>query len=166
LEGALVSDIALIVTAVGVFGVVIGLRQSYRERLRQFEALYIQRYWKILDELSLDALRGSPLSKVSDRDEKAIRSYIVLCEDELELRKNGYIADSTYSLWADGMLTQLKQHAFENIWLRVQKEGSESGMFPYTLLSQLECGGIKDGDPLQLSATRRWLRGLRGPTGV
>jgi len=37
----MVSDIALIVTAFGVIGVMFGLRQSYRERLRQFESLYV-----------------------------------------------------------------------------------------------------------------------------
>jgi len=162
----LVSDIALIVTAIGVIGVVIGLRQSYRERLRQFEAMYVQRYWTILDELSLDALRGSSSYKIDERDEKAIRSYILLCEDELELRKEGYIADSTYKLWADGMLSQLKQPMFKYVWQRVQKEPAESGTFPYMYLRDLYSRGIKDADPLQISARRRWVRGLRGPTGV
>jgi hypothetical protein len=57
-----VSDIALIVTAIGVLGVMFGLRQTYRERLRKFEAMYIERYWNILDQLSLDCRtpRNSP----------------------------------------------------------------------------------------------------------
>jgi hypothetical protein len=162
----LVSDIALIVTTIGVVGVVIGLRQGYRERLRQFEAMYVQRYWTILDELSLDALRGASSDNIDEGDEKAIRSYILLCEDELELRKDGYIADSTYALWADGMLSQLEQPMFKYVWQHVQKEPAESGTFPYMYLRNLYSLGIKDADPLQISALRRWLRGLRGPTGV
>ena len=162
----MVSDVALIVTAVGVLGAVIGLRQSYRARLRQFEAMYVQRYWKILDELSLEALRGAPLGKIGEADEKAIRSYILLCEDELELRKNGYIADSTYELWADGMRSQLEQPMFKNVWQHVQKEATGPGAFPYRYLREVESLGTKDGDPLQISAPRRWLRGLRGPAGV
>lgn len=43
----MVADIALIVTAIGVLGVVLGLRQNYRERLRQFETRYVERYWSI-----------------------------------------------------------------------------------------------------------------------
>jgi len=35
----MLGDIALVVTAVGVFAAVYALRQSYRERLRQFEAM-------------------------------------------------------------------------------------------------------------------------------
>ena len=154
------------VTAIGVVGAVVALRQSYRERLRQFESMYVQRYWRILDDLSLDALRGSLSDKISESDEKAIRSYILLCEDELELRKDGYIADSTYKLWADGMLSQLKQPMFKDVWQHVQKEAAESGAFSYRYLRQLESVGIKDGDPLQVRAAQRRLRGLMGPTGV
>ena len=36
----MLADIALIATAVGVLAAVFGLRQSNRERLRQFEAMY------------------------------------------------------------------------------------------------------------------------------
>jgi len=93
--------------------------------------MYVQRYWKILDDLSLDSLRGSSTDKISEADEKAIRSYILLCEDELELRKEGYIADSTYKLWADGMLSQLKQPMFQRVWQRIQKEAAEPDTFPY-----------------------------------
>jgi hypothetical protein len=49
----------------------------------------------------------------------------LLCEDELELRKDGYIADSTYELWADGMRSQLEQPIFKNVWQHVQKEASQ-----------------------------------------
>ena len=83
-EDRLVSEIALIVTALGVLGVMVGLRQSYRERLRQFESMYVQRYWKILDQLSLEAVMASPTEDAGREDEKATRNYILLCEDELQ----------------------------------------------------------------------------------
>ena len=44
----MVGDIALFITAIGVLGAVLGLRQSYLERLQQFEAKYVDRYWSIL----------------------------------------------------------------------------------------------------------------------
>src|SRR5260370_19485457 len=91
-EAKLIGDIALIVTAIGVLGVVLGLRQNYRERLRQFQGMYVERYWMNLDKLSIDALSGSFPDKITEDDDKAIRSYILLCEDELEMRENGYIA--------------------------------------------------------------------------
>ncbi len=108
----MVSDIALFITAIGVLGVVMGLRQSYLERLQQFEGKYVERYWKILDRLSLEALTGSCPDAISEGDNASIRSYILLCEDELEMRKNGYIADGTYDLWADGITGQFQQPMF------------------------------------------------------
>jgi hypothetical protein len=156
-----VADIALVVTAVGVLGAVYGLRQSYRERLRQFEAMYVQRYWSILDQLSLDAVSGSAPAQIREGDERAIRAYIILCEDELEMRANGYIGDSTYRVWADSICEQLRQPMFAQIWNQVCKEST----FPYShmkcLLKEREAY-----DPCQMASWRRRLRGLAGIRGV
>ncbi len=166
----MISDIALIVTAVGVLGVVLGLRQSYRERLRQFEEKYVERYWKILDELSLEAMRGPSSDQVESSDEKAIRSYLILCEDELEMRRYGYIADRTYELWAEGIRSQLRQRPFEGIWKQVQKEISADSASRYEYLSVLmgsnAAGAGNQGDPLKMRKFQRTLRGLRGLNGV
>jgi hypothetical protein len=166
-EVRLVSEIALIVTALGVLGVMVGLRQSYRERLRQFESMYVQRYWKILDQLSLEAVKASPVADASHEDEKAIRNYILLCKDELQMRRNGYISDSTYGVWADGMRDQLSQPMFEKIWAQVEEEAKEHRTFPYEHLRQLLSEPTADtGDPLTMSPLRRRIRGLAGLSGV
>jgi hypothetical protein len=163
----LISEIALIVTALGVLGVMAGVRQSYRERLRQFESMYVQRYWKILDQLSLEAVKAAPTADAGRDDEKAIRNYILLCEDELEMRRNGYISDSTYRVWADGMRDQLKQPMFEKIWAQVEEEAKEHRTFPYAHLRELLGAPTSDaGDPLMMSLLRRRLRGLAGLRGV
>lgn len=166
----MVSDIALIVTAIGVFGVVLGLRQSYRERLRQFEAKYVERYWKISDQLTLSAIKGSFSGEAGERDERAIRSYIMLCEDELEMRRYGYIADSTYEMWAEGIRAQLTQSCFKNIWERVESEIGPESASQYTYLRTLiSADRIKAGDesdPLKMSRWERTFRGLKGIKGV
>ena len=165
----MVGDIALIVTAVGVLGVVLGLRQNYRERLRQFETKYVERYWKILDKLSIEALSGYCPDKITEDDNKAIRGYILLCEDELEMRENGYIADNTYKLWADGIQSQFQQPMFEKIWKQVGEEVEQHRTFPYIHLHRLlNEEGISDYDPLELKIPRwrRRLRGLAGLSGV
>jgi hypothetical protein len=167
MEACLISDVALIVTAIGVLGVMFGLRQSYRERLRQFEVMYVERYWKILDQLSLDALKGSSPAKITDADEKAIRNYILLCEDELQMRRNGYISDSTYKVWAAGMRDQLSQPMFKEVWAQVMGEAKELRTFPYEHLQRLLKGTALDaGDPLSMSLLRRRLRGLAGMSGI
>jgi len=161
------SDIALIVTALGVIGVMFGLRQSYRERLRQFESLYVERYWKILDQLSLAAVKASSAASVSPEDEKAIRNYILLCEDELQMRRGGYISDSTYTVWADGMREQLRRPMFKEIWAEVVEEVKAHRTFPYEHLRKLLDEPDSDaGDPLAMSLIRRRLRGLAGLGGI
>jgi hypothetical protein len=169
-EAGLVSDIALIVTAIGVLGVVIGLRQSYRERLRQFESRYVERYWKISDDLSLEVVRTSFSGQIIESDEKAIRRYISLSEDELEMRHYGYIADSTYEQWGEGILNQLKQGCFDFVWKQVQHEIEAKSASQYTYVSILMCAGkVKAGDnsdPLKMGTWQRTLRGLRGLNGV
>ena len=166
----MVSDIALIVTAIGVLGVVIGLRQSYRERLRQFESRYVERYWKILDELSLEAVKGALSGKVIKSDEKAIRSYISLSEDELEMRHYGYIADSTYEQWGKGILSQLKKGGFDCVWKQVQHEIEAEDPHEFTYISILmNADKVKAGDnndPLKMDRWQRMLRGLRGLKGI
>lgn len=162
----MISDIALIITALGVLFVLVGLRQSYRERLRQFEAMYIERYWKILDQLSLNAVQGTGPASINAEDERAIRSYILLCEDELQMRSNGYISDSTYAVWAEGMRCQLRQPMFRTIWQRVKQEAEDQQNFPYENLRSLEREDDSHGaDPLSMRHWQRRLRGLAGPRG-
>jgi hypothetical protein len=145
----------------------VGLRQSYRERLRQFESMYVQRYWKILDQLSLEAVKGSPTADAVREDEKAIRNYILLCEDELQMRRVGYISDNTYRVWVSGMRDQLNQPMFKKIWTQVEEEAEEHQIFPYEHLRQLLNEPTSDtGDPLTMSPLRRKIRGLSGLGGV
>ena len=153
----MLADIALIVTAVGVLAAVFGLRQSNRERLRQFEAMYVQRYWSILDQLSLGTLAGSAGNPPSDADLKAVRAYLLLCEDELEMRGRGYIADTTYKIWTDSAVAQLQQPIFQAVWEQVLKEAA----FPYKHLNNL-CSQPESYDPLTIGFVRRWVRGLAG----
>ena len=157
----MISDIALFITAIGVLGAVFGLRQNYLERLQQFEGKYVARYWDILDQLSLDALRGSCPDLISEEDNKSMRSYILLCEDELEMRKNGYISDDTYQLWADGIKGQLQQPMFRKAWQEVKDEAASNHNFPYKHLRQLLNEENADiYDPLVMRSWRRWVRGL------
>ena len=122
--------------------------------------MYIQRYWSIIDRLSLDALRGSMVDEMSVEDQRAIRAYLFLCEDELEMRGRGYIADRTYELWAAGISEQLEQPMFRAVWEEVSQEPS----FPYLNLKSLH-DQPNDYKPLQMNLAWRWLRGLKGIGG-
>lgn len=45
-------------TALGVLLGALSLRASQRQRLRHIESFYVERYWKIMDMPSLNAMRG------------------------------------------------------------------------------------------------------------
>lgn len=156
----MIADISLIVTAVGVLGAMVSLRQSYLERLRQFELKYIDRYWAIIDRLSPAALRASS-GTPTDQDEKAIWSYLYLCEDEIDMREHGYISDDTYLLWAEGIRTQLEQPMFKEIWGKVSDAAHRGeGEHPFDNLQNLKSG--KQPDPLSMGNFARFVRGLIG----
>lgn len=145
------------ITALGVLGAMFSLRQSYLERLRQFEARYTDRYWEIIDRLSLSALRVSAAA-LTDEDEKAIRSYLYLSEDELQMRGHGYISDDTYKIWSAAIRAQLSQPMFEQVWSTVC---GETG-FPFTNVKNLM--NNENYDPLSMQAPARFVRGLNGIT--
>jgi len=153
---------ALVILILGITGLLAGLRQAYLARLRQFEAKYVDRYWAILDELSLSALSLAN-KEPDDADEKTIRKYIFLCEDELQMRRLGYISDATYQEWADGILSQFRQPMFAEVWEKVEQEGNakEPGAFPFKHLDfLLERDDIDGGDPNKMILPARALRGL------
>ena len=104
--------------------------------------------------------------KITEDDNKAIRSYILLCEDELEMRENGYIAGSTYELWADGTQNQLKQAMFAKIWEQVVEEVAQPHAPPYIHLTRLlNDENVRPYDPLELKIPR-WMRRFRGLAGL
>lgn len=168
---------SFVVAVIGVVGLLFSLRQAYRARLRQFEEKYVERYWSILDSLSLAALSVSDQSP-EHNDEVTIRKYIFLCEDELQMRKNGYISDATYYEWADGMLDQFRQPMFKQVWDQTQDEANQHkrGAFAYENLRALldatsekgtwDIEALKRADPLKRPAAVRTIRGLKGITGV
>lgn len=148
-----------IIAAVGLFLGLFTLRASQRQRLRQFESFYVARYWHLMDRLSLAALRGDDQSEVSDDDEKVVRSYIRLCEDQCELRRDGWIADATWKLWSDGMQAQFQRWPFAPVWERVRDEDEHQ----YEHLRRVLRG---DERALTPSRWRRVISGLAGQTGV
>lgn len=174
----MLNILSFVIAFVGVVGLLFSLRQAYRARLRQFEEKYVERYWDILGELSLAALSISDQSPGPD-DELAIRRYIFLCEDELQMRGNGYISDATYYEWANGMVDQFSQPMFRHVWDRVRNEAREQqkqGAPFYENLRRLldEPAGKavpvieswKKADPLAQGPLVRMIRGLKGITGV
>lgn len=147
----MVQNIASVVTAVAVIFVVFQLVGDRNSRHREFENLYVQRYWSLTDQLSFDPWSKPTRRSLSERDHGLCRAYLRLCEDEVELRIHGYVTDQTWTLWADGIRVQTNVEPFKEIL------GSE----PEDQLLELR-KFLKDGeDPLKRKGLARWWSGLR-----
>jgi hypothetical protein len=147
----MIQDAAAIATAVGVLFALIGIRQVQRQRLRQFEDFYVARYWKIMDQFSLRVLRGNGTGQISRDDEKAVYGYLRLCEDEFDLRREGWISNSSWIFWTDGMLAQLERWPFIEIWEKIRPEQFQN---------LCEFWADHKYDPIEIGRLRVWLRGL------
>jgi hypothetical protein len=80
-----------------------------RQMHRDFEALYVQRYWALMDRRSRRFALGGGLSR---DDRITVRNYIQLCEDQIDCRRIGRVTDSTWVFWRGAIADQLQQPAY------------------------------------------------------
>lgn len=109
---------------------------------REFEMLYVERYWHLMDRRSEQfALTQKP----TEADRQVIRAYLNLCEDEADLRGLGRVTDNTWKFWSSAIVEQLSVDAY-----RAELESLDEASFP-RVRELLSTKGKRD--PLN----RRWL---------
>jgi hypothetical protein len=151
-----VRDIISWIMTLSLFFGALAVRASQRQRLRQLEMLYVQRYWALMDKLSLSALRGIPSTAVDAEDEKVVRAYLRLCEDQLELRKQGWLSTATWRFWSVGMEQQLRRWPFNAVWSEIR----DADTAEFALLRELTRN--PGWDPCGMSSVRRFAIGVGG----
>lgn len=106
------ADVATIVTAGAVIVAILSFIGDRSQRHREFESLYVQRYWAIQDRQSADVRLGLK-RRLRKADRALALDYLRLCEDELEIRKLGLVTNRTWKVWSDaiesGIATPLSQ---------------------------------------------------------
>jgi hypothetical protein len=93
-------NLANAATAIGGVAIVLAffpLLQARKQRLRDAEQWYVERYWAIQDRIEVGDVDGR-LKKLPT--EKDIYDELRLCEDELDLRGNGLITNPTWRVWS------------------------------------------------------------------
>jgi hypothetical protein len=157
------TDLVATVTMVGVLAAVLQLGSLRKERRRAFEESFVQRYWKIMDDLSLAALKGTPPPEaaVTPGDEKAVIAFLRLSEDELDLRARGWISAGTWVLWWEGIRNQLHRWPFDEVWRDVcaREDQEESGEYSMLRAARDKIRTRTDHDP----APGMWRRLRAGP---
>lgn len=124
-----------------------------RQMHRDFEMLYVQRYWAIMDKRRPE-WRNNPIGHTTlhPEDEVLIRDYLQLCEDEVDLRSLGRVTDSTWGFWATAISSQTASAPYEK-FLTCDPEST----LLYPSLTRFKHTGE---DPLKRGKSWRMFHGL------
>ncbi|CAO1648950.1 hypothetical protein NYA9BBAC_00093 [Salinibacterium sp. NYA9b] len=105
----LFSTIVQALTALAIIFAAWQLLFHSRQMHREFEHLYVERYWVLMDKRSVGfALKG----RIGKEDRSIVRGYLQLCEDEIDLRRLGRITDSTWQFWSGAALDQTAEPVY------------------------------------------------------
>lgn len=124
-ESRLISDLASIATAIGVFFAGRQLLLAKRQAQTDFEDGFSRDYREAIKDIPIGALLGRELG--SDEIESHLDSfyrYIDLTNEQVFLRKEGRISDRTWANWLEGIQSNLRKPAFAKAW-GIIKEGSQ-----------------------------------------
>ncbi|OFU57155.1 hypothetical protein [Corynebacterium sp. HMSC11E11] len=164
---------AIVVTAILGF---YALRSSLYIRRREFEDIYVQRYWEINDRLPVEVRlklmvqESHPFDVADEGTRRAIWDYLMLCEDEIDLRAHGQVTDETWSIWSDSITGSMKRYPYKQMfeWIEsefdVLDEGRKSAADrPFVNLRRIHQREIDEAnfDPLKRSRLRNYLEGRR-----
>nr|WP_059195493.1 hypothetical protein [Streptomyces antibioticus] len=107
--------LSLVITVLAAFAASgTAIWQVRTQRVRQFEDVYVARYWSLLDRMSLHALRGVDAGDADDTT--AIRLYFRHSEDEADLRAQGWVSDETWGEWGGAIHAQMHRPPFDRVW--------------------------------------------------
>ncbi|MFE0921280.1 hypothetical protein ACFY2D_35000 [Streptomyces nigra] len=150
------SLIAIITALIALAAYVTSSISAARARVKTIEDAYVARYWQILDRFPSEALVAEQGRSLDSEDERVVRLYLRLCEDELELRQLGWVSGQTWEQWRSGITAALEQWPVVQEWEPI-KEGRRAPN-QFELLRKLSTGVQQD--PFQPTGlahiTRRW----------
>lgn len=113
----MISDIASVATAIGVFLALIQFWFSYKQSVTSFEDELAKEYRQLASTLPTKALLGEALSGeelLEHLDE--FYHYFDLCNSQIFLRQKRRVSKDTWVFWVDGIKTNLNRPAFAAAW--------------------------------------------------
>lgn len=140
-----VSSLTVLAIAAAVWQLVAQSRQMHRE----FEAMYVRRYWELMSNRSESWVLSGRLT-VADR--VVVRGYLQLSEDECDLRSLGRVTDGTWAFWARSIVDQCAARPYAS-------ELADLDRADYPRLRELLLDG-PNHDPLTRSKRWRQRHGL------
>ena len=121
--------ITAITTLAALFVAIGQLYLLGKQRRRDFEDLFVQRYWTIMDRLTMETIECKPSKdrRVLPEDRRAVIAYLRLCEDELDLRAQNWVSADTWRIWHAGIASQLKRWPFDEVWKEISAHEAAKG---------------------------------------
>ncbi len=142
-------------TCLAIFVAIWQLLFHARQMHRDLEMHYVDQYWQIIHSTSaewrLSYFLDTPLQS---QDLRAIQDYLQLCDDEVQLRANARVTDSTWYIWADAISFMLSNPSFAKAL-----ESSPDGTFKW-LKRMMESETPGSYDPLLKSKIWKRIHGL------
>jgi hypothetical protein len=137
-----VGTAANVATAVGIVGVGWQLWLNRRQMVVDFERTFVDRYERIIRNVSLPLLLGEDFDPREDDEAlRAFFDYFELYEEELYYRRVGRVSTSTWHDWWEGIALNLRRQAFRTAWdylrERVTVPPGPSGQVRATQFEQL-----------------------------
>lgn len=155
-----------------------GVVTSLYVRRREFEDIYVQRYWEISGRIPLE-LRMAwgnhkdvqvSVEQQGQSVKEALWDYLMLCEDEFDMRKAGNVTDETWAIWGPTIYSTMGNFPFKEIFLYFEDEMDRRGIpkanRPFSWIRRITNGEIEtDHDPLTTWPLLRIVKGQRQRIG-
>lgn len=152
---ALFAGLALLV----VFAAVGQLRLHNRQLHRELENQYLQRFWSLWDARSKTFRRTG---KSKHARPGWIQDYLMLSNDQIELRGRGRVTDDTWDFWARDIarfcfaypeLVREAEAKYPAVWRLLSDERTKLAVADRSVAVY---------DPLGWPSWKRWRQGLSG----
>jgi hypothetical protein len=161
--------LAGVFVAIGIF-ILQGRKANYIRR-QEFADSYVQRYWEIREKFPMRVridgyLRTGGELRLDEEQVRAIWDYLELCEDEIDLRKQGTITYETWKIWAEGIESSVASYPFkgfmDDLEAELERNAVPVSRRPFSNLRQLrDSGHTTIGDPFKVCVFRQWATGSR-----
>jgi hypothetical protein len=96
--------------------------------------------------------------EIGTSDQRWMRNYLRLCEDQCEMRAAGWVTDETWKLWWEGIYSFVSTDRFHDEVARYELSGSLTNL----RRGLVAADSSKPFDPAELTGVARWWRGLSG----
>ena len=115
--------------------------------------MYVQRYWDLMNSLPIRFVQGHEDYSPNDNQSIALCNYLLLCEDELDLRAQGFITDKTWKIWRSSIVGIAHDPKLLDLIETFPKHR-------LTNLRSLIASAESEPDPLIKLSISRWWSGL------